>query len=72
MNDHELIELANTKMPFGKYKGQYLWNIPERYLLWLNGQERVTGKLGQQLLMVAEIKLNGLEHILKPLIKLTF
>lgn len=72
MNDHELIELANTKMPFGKHKGQYLLYIPERYLIWLNDQDKVTGKLQQQLLMIAEIQLNGLEHILKPLIRPTF
>lgn len=72
MNDHELIELANTKMPFGKHQGQLLLYIPERYLIWLNGQEKVSGKLKNQLILMADIKLNGLEHILKPLIKSTF
>jgi len=69
MNDHELIELANTTMPFGKHQGQLLVNIPERYLIWLNGQDKVSGKLKNQLILMADIKLNGLEGILKPLIR---
>jgi len=69
MNDHELIELANATMPFGKHQGQLLLNVPERYLIWLNGQDKVSGKLKNQLIIMAEIKLNGLEGVLKPLIK---
>lgn len=55
-------------MPFGKYKGCLLIDIPERYLLWLQSQEMVKGKLAEQLAMVYEIKLNGLEKLLRPLV----
>ena len=69
MNEHELIELANTIMPFGKYKGKLIKDIPENYLIWLNSQEYVNGKLSQQLLLMADLKLNGLETLLTPLVR---
>jgi len=68
-NKQELIELANARMPFGKHQGQLLFTMPERYLLWLKAQEIVQGKLGRQLEQICEIKLNGLETILKPLVR---
>lgn len=69
MNEHELIELANAIMPFGKYKGKLIKDIPDNYLIWLNAQEYVNGKLSQQLLLMADLKLNGLERLLTPLVK---
>lgn len=72
MNEHELIELANAIMPFGKYKGKLIKDIPENYLIWLNGQEYVNGKLSQQLLLMADLKLNGLETLLTPLVKVNY
>jgi len=71
MNEHELIELANSTMPFGKYKGMLIKDIPENYLIWLNAQEYVNGKLSQQLLLMADLKLNGLASLLSPLVKPT-
>ena len=68
-NKHELIELANVTMPFGKHKGQLMFKIPERYLLWLRSQVILKGKLAIQLAQIVEIKLNGLESLLKPLVK---
>ena len=62
-----LIELANTKMPYGKYQGRALVDIPEPYLVWLSQQGFPKGKLGEQLQFLYEIKLNGLEGLLKPL-----
>ena len=70
MNEHELIELANATMPFGKYRGKLIKDIPDNYLIWLNAQEYVNGKLSQQLLLMAELKLNGLEKLLKPLVRI--
>lgn len=69
MNEHELIELANVIMPFGKYKGKLVKDIPENYLIWINSQEYVNGKLSQQLLLMAELKLNGLDKLLTPLVQ---
>jgi uncharacterized protein (DUF3820 family) len=63
-----LIELANAKMPFGKYSGRYLVDLPETYVLWFKGKGYPEGKLGEQLRAIEEIKTNGLEYILRPLI----
>lgn len=68
-NPEILIELANTKMPFGKYQGWPLCNLPEPYLLWFYKKGFPPGKLGLLLATLYEIKLNGLEYLLKPLIK---
>lgn len=68
-NKHELVALANTKMPFGKFQGIYLVNLPEPYLVWFKKKGFPTGKLGKQLQLIYEIKLNGLEDIIRPLIQ---
>lgn len=69
-SDEELlVELANTKMPFGKYAGRYLIDLPETYVLWFKGQGYPKGKLGDQLRSIEEIKTNGLEGLLRPLIR---
>ncbi len=64
-----LIELANYKMPFGKYKGQYLVNIPEAYYVWFQQKGFPEGKLGRMMREMNEIKINGLEGMIKPLIE---
>lgn len=64
-----LLELANTKMPFGKYAGRVLMDLPEPYLVWFHQQGFPKGKLGEQLQFLYEIKLNGLEGLLKSLRK---
>ncbi|MBL4887188.1 MAG: DUF3820 family protein, partial [Flavobacteriaceae bacterium] len=56
-----LIELAHYKMPFGKYKGWYLVDIPEFYYVWFKQKGFPNGKLGGLLAEMYEIKLNGLE-----------
>jgi uncharacterized protein (DUF3820 family) len=68
MKEHFLIELVNTKMPFGKYKGRYLYQLPEPYLVWFQQKGFPEGKLGMMLNTMYEIKLNGLEYLLKPII----
>lgn len=68
MEQHELISLANAKMPFGKYKGKLLMEIPESYLLWLSKKGFPAGKLGRQLQLLLELKINGLTYLLKPLV----
>lgn len=64
-----LVELANAKMPFGKYQGWLLVSLPEPYLVWYHRKGFPAGKLGMQLATLYEIKLNGLEYLLRPLIK---
>lgn len=64
-----LIQLNEAKMPFGKYKGTILSNIPVSYLEWFNRKGFPKGKLGLQLQTLYEIKLNGLEYLLRDLKK---
>jgi uncharacterized protein (DUF3820 family) len=59
-----LIELANYKMPFGKYKGDYLIDIPEYYYTWFRQKGFPDGKLGIMMTQMHEIKINGLEDII--------
>jgi uncharacterized protein (DUF3820 family) len=68
-NPRHLIELANYTMPFGKYKGYYLVNIPEYYYTWYKRKGFPKGKLGNMMQEIDEIKINGLEEILLRLIK---
>jgi hypothetical protein len=64
---HQLEILANTKMPFGKFKGKHLIDLPEHYIVWYNNKGFPTGKLGDQLRLVYEIQLNGLEDLVRKL-----
>lgn len=59
-----LIELANYKMPFGKYKGEYLIDIPEYYYAWFKQKGFPKGKLGAMMQQMHDIKINGLEEII--------
>lgn len=68
MDQQALIEAINTTMPFGKYAGRKLLQLPEPYLVWFHGKGFPEGKLGKQLALMYEIKLNGLETMLKPLL----
>ena len=60
----KLIELAHYKMPFGKFKGRYLVDLPEPYLVWFNQKGFPNGKLGMLLRSMYEIKVNGLESLI--------
>ena len=62
-----LIDTANMKMPFGKYKGTYLIDIPEYYMVWYKNKGFPAGKLGKMMTLVYELKLNGLEDILRKI-----
>ena len=67
MRPQELMELASTRMPFGKYKDRLLCDLPVSYLEWFSRKGFPQGKIGTQLSAIYEIKLNGLEYLLKPL-----
>ncbi|MBI2721023.1 MAG: DUF3820 family protein [Bacteroidetes bacterium] len=62
-----LLDLVSVKMPFGKFSGVVLCNLPVSYLEWFNRKGFPKGKLGMQLQTIYEIKLNGLEYLLQPL-----
>ena len=67
LSHQALLELAAARMPFGRYAGRLLIDLPEPYVVWLAGQGFPAGKLGRQLRAVYEIKLNGLEALFAPL-----
>jgi uncharacterized protein (DUF3820 family) len=64
---NELLELAKMRMPFGKYAGRLLIDLPEPYVVWMAGKGFPAGKLGRMLQTVHEIKVNGLEFLFDPL-----
>lgn len=65
--DHALLlEIAETRMPFGKYSGRLLIDLPEPYVVWFAGRGFLPGKLGRMLQTVYEIKVNGLEYLFEP------
>ena len=63
----DLLELARCRMPFGKYKGLLLTDLPEPYVVWFSRKGFPEGRLGELLQIVYEIKVNGLEYLFKPL-----
>ena len=66
--DHrQLLELAAMRMPFGRYAGRRLIDLPEPYVVWFARQGFPEGKLGEMLQSVYEIKVNGLEYLFAPL-----
>ena len=71
MNSQQLllIKLAHAKMPFGKYEGYYLIDLPEYYVVWYSNKGFPKGLLGEQLQLVYELKLNGLEELVRNIKK---
>ena len=66
-NREFLVKLANMRMPFGRFKGRYLVDLPEPYVVWFNREGFPKGELGEMLQILYEIKVNGLEYLLRPL-----
>lgn len=64
----ELLAAASMPMPFGRFKGTRLIDLPEPYVVWFKGQGWPAGKLGQRMGLIYEIKLNGLEKLVRPLL----
>jgi uncharacterized protein len=62
-----LLDLVKMQMPYGKYKGYLICNIPESYLLWYKDKGFPKGKLGDLMATMFEIRMNGLEYLLTPL-----
>lgn len=71
MPDQEeyLIKLANTRMPFGKYSGRLLIDLPEPYVVWFARKGWPSGEIGELLESLYAIKENGLEDLLRPLVR---
>jgi len=64
-----LIKLAHTKMPFGKYKDRYLIDLPEYYIVFYHNKGFPKGSLGLMMEQVYELKLNGLEELIRTIKK---
>jgi len=64
---HYLLKLAQAKMPYGKYAGRYLVDLPESYVVWFSRTGFPQGELGDMLRTVYEIKTNGLEYLFEAL-----
>ena len=67
INPQLLIDLVSVRMPFGKYKGRILCELPENYLSWFHQKGFPPGEIGVQLSVLYEIRLNGLEYLLRPI-----
>lgn len=63
----ELVAAINQVMPFGRYAGQRLIDVPEAYLLWFKNQGFPSGTLGARMALMYEIKLNSLVDMVRPL-----
>jgi len=57
------------KMPYGKYEGKYLIHLPEAYLVWYKQKGFPSGRLGKYLELALELKINGLESLIYPLMR---
>jgi hypothetical protein len=67
MNNEILKEIITTPMPYGKYKGIIIADLPIYYLEWFSSQGFPKGKLGMLLATAFEIKTNGLQEIIDNL-----
>jgi len=63
----DLVRIANQTMPFGRFKGRALIDLPEEYLLWFVDRGFPAGQLGELMQLTLEIKINGLEKLIYPL-----
>ena len=70
LNDQQaLIEAINQTMPFGKYAGRKLLQLPEPYLVWFHGKGFPEGKLGQQLALILQ-HVDNMSHCQRPVLTL--
>jgi hypothetical protein len=67
INPQMLVDLVSIRMPFGKYKGYILCDLPEPYLVWFHRKGFPSGEIGMLLSALYEIQLNGLQYLLKPI-----
>lgn len=67
INKDQLQALASTTMPFGKYKGRLILDLPEEYLLWMQQKGFANNTLGHLLALTLELKIQGIDDVLTPL-----
>lgn len=69
MNSDDLQRLVTTNMPYGKYKGRLIADLPSQYLNWFAREGFPKNELGRLLALMQEIDHNGLSPLLEPLRK---
>jgi uncharacterized protein (DUF3820 family) len=69
VNPEDLELLVTRSMPFGKYKGRIIADLPGDYLRWFAREGVPKGEIGRLLTLMHEIDHNGLSDLLKPLRK---
>lgn len=62
---HSLVELANARMPFGRFSGRYVIDLPDAYLVWFRQRGFPDGAIGRMLEAAYEIRMNGLETMVR-------
>lgn len=68
--DPDVLELLVTReMPFGKYKGRLIADLPGHYLSWFAREGFPSGQLGQLLALMHELDHNDLRALVEPLRK---
>ncbi len=67
MDPQDLLKLVSQSMPYGKYQGRLLADLPGQYLAWFARQGFPRGELGRLLALMHEIDHNGLSALLTPL-----
>ncbi|MCF7982307.1 MAG: DUF3820 family protein [Pseudomonadales bacterium] len=72
INKEHLLAIANMPMPFGRYAGKVIIDLPEEYLLWFANKGFPSGNLGELMQIALEIKINGQEAVLDPLRGVSF
>ncbi len=69
MQAEDLPLLLIHEMPFGKYKGRVIADLPGHYLNWFAREGFPKGEIGRLLALMQEIDHNGLSSLLDPLRK---
>ena len=67
VNPRDLDLLLTREMPYGKYKGRRIAELPGHYLNWFAREGFPHGEIGQLLALMHELDHNGLRHLLEPL-----
>jgi uncharacterized protein (DUF3820 family) len=67
LEQKDILDMANMAMPFGKYQGRVLIDLPDEYLIWFANKGFPQGRLGQLMALTLECKANGLDDVIKPL-----
>lgn len=71
MQPEDLQRLVSREMPYGKYKGRLIADLPGHYLAWFAREGFPPGEIGRLLALMHEIDHNGLSALLTPLRKKT-